>query len=102
MIGRRPALAPLFEGFSVIEGPWSLFEQRQIVEWIKDVLFAFVTAGMLCQQLRSIPDLDQERICLEGDFSVCPVDWHGVAIGLVCRLAVGREAHRFHVTALIV
>ena len=62
VVSHRPAFAPLFEWFGVIKGPRSLFEQWQIVQGIKEILLTLITTRMSGKQLKTVPDLNEERI----------------------------------------
>ena len=46
VVGLRPALTPASEGFRMLEGPRTLFQQGQVMERIEDILLAVIAAWM--------------------------------------------------------
>ena len=60
MIRLRPLFAPALEWASILKGPWPLFEQCQVMQRIADILLMAVTAGMACNHLTLMQDINAE------------------------------------------
>src|SRR6185295_13836163 len=98
-VAQRPALAPVSNWFGMLESAWTLFEQWQVVQGIKHVDLALVTARMPCNDTLLVQDLELERIGFDGQVAGCTCYRHRIAIGLEDDLAVGGQGGRDSDTA---
>src|SRR6266851_2064212 len=82
MVGGWPVFAPAPNRLRKIECIWTLFEQRQIMERIKHILFALVASGMTGQQFYPIPNFHMERVRFERHSPARTVGWDTVPVCL--------------------
>src|SRR5438445_1147197 len=101
MIGCWPVTTPLFERLRIVECPWTLFKQWQVMQWLENVLFPTITARVTSQQGSPVQDLEIERICLHHYRACGTIDRNGIAIGLKGGLTVRGESDRGDLAAVI-
>src|SRR5258708_34980192 len=93
MVGYWLAFTPLFEGLGVFKRTWSLFEQRQVVQGIENILLSAIATRVIGKPVPPLPDLDRTRIGFERHFTACTLDGYGATIGVVGRLAVEAQPY---------
>src|SRR6266705_4011107 len=102
MVNKRPFFLPPLHRLGIIKGSWLFFKQRQIVERIKDILFASITASMARQLLLSVENLDGKGIGLHRHGSACLFDWDRIAVGFILSLRIRGESDGNSVTTVVV
>src|SRR5579872_1112774 len=102
MVNKRPVFLPPLHRLGIIKGSWLFFKQRQIVERIKDILFASITASMARQLLLSIENLDGKGIGLHRHGSACLFDWDRIAVGFILSLRIRGESDGNSITTVVV
>src|SRR5260370_31445415 len=93
MVGLRPLASKGTQRSCVLKGSRSLFQQGQIMHWVKNILFASITARMAGNHLVLPDDLHAKGIGFEHQFTPCFLSRDRVAVGLIHHLTVGRELH---------
>src|SRR5205085_1315432 len=91
MVAGWPVLPPLPQGLGIIEGPWALFKQHEVVKRIKHILLLLKAAFMASQHPLVGKDLNMKRIGFEDQLASGLLDGHGVTIGFIGHLAVAIE-----------
>src|SRR5947209_19963858 len=62
MVSLGPFFAPAFERARILKGAWSLFEQRQVMQRIEDILLTTVAARMAGNHLAFMPDVNADWV----------------------------------------
>ena len=91
MVAGWPVLAPLPQGLGILEGPWALFKQHEVVKRIKHILLLLKAAFMASQHPLVGKDLNMKRIGFQDQLASGLLDGHRVAIGFIGHLAVAIE-----------
>src|SRR5579859_692935 len=92
MITGWPVLAPLLEGAGIVKGSRTALEQKEVVKWIKEILFVSITTRMASQQF-SLTGVyfKSEGISFHDQFPTCLLGWHRIAVGFKGYLTVAIE-----------
>src|SRR5258708_35436873 len=88
MVRRWPVLSPLAQRTRILEGPWTLFKQPQIVQWVKEILVTSITACMASQQTSLEENLDLKGIGFQCQFLPRWFNRDRGAVGIRCHLAL--------------
>lgn len=87
-------------GLGVIERTGALFQQRQIVQRIYDVLLPVVAPWMRDDHLIPVQDVDPQRIGLDYQVALGPARGHRIAVGVKRHLTEAIKRYRFVGTTL--
>ena len=100
LIDWRPTLPPTTDGLGVVESARALFQQRQIVQRIENVLLLLVASRVAGNDTVQAKDVNAKGVGLDYQLLRRLVGRHRVAVGVKLDLTEAIERYRFDDTAL--